>query len=1353
MDDNAGITANKDNINTRKRNSNGSWDANIIKTTDGSDNAYPNTAKSLLAGAPYPYLQYVYTRGLAADYNIVFGHEQAVSIAAPANNAADANVVRVDGNRTNIAMAPKFDYYIDGNFSIDYNVLDKDWNGNFWGKGRIDVNIDARKVDTNVSTRIVTDLNITRAGYCDDANFSGVDMNATGTTCHWDWNAIAIADGNYTIDVNVTDANATSVKYGDFNLKVQNVMPNKPVDVNIVRPNGGEIVGVRDGNYRIDFNVSDKDCNGIFYCSGRLDANIDYNLNSNWTRIVTDLNLLATATVGSNTGVYCDDLNFAGGDINKQVTCHYDWNLAAWREPSVDSRIDVNVTDNNGSTDTNRSANKFRLHNWLVSSSSTATAYGNSRKLIRNADGGRIYLVYEAKPPESSSNDVWFSQSDNNGTTWSTPINVSNKGDSWNPTIDINSTGGLHIIWEMSDGIDASRDDIFYKSCSIDCNVAGNWGSEVRLTDVVGASVIGFPAIDIDSTNGLHVVYRTINFFSSASDIAYQSCSGNCDILGSWSGLLNISNSLSTSQYVAIDINSTDGLHIVWDDNSSGNNEILYKSCSISCGTLSNWSSDVNISNHLGSSQFPSLAISNDNKVHVAWHDNNYFTSNSILYRDCPGNCGAASSWGNDFNVNDANGTYPTIAFDSDNNVYVVWMDDNAGITANRDNINTRKRQSNGTWDANIIKTTDAVDNQYPNAAKTLLAGAPYDYLQYVYTRGLAADYNIVFGHEQAVALVPPPSNNLIDANIIKIDGNLDNQALPSFNYASDGNLTIDFNVQDLDYNGSLFGKGRFDANIDARDVNGTSIRIITDLNLMVSSRCDDLNFARTTTCHWDWNIMLITDRNVFIDLNVTDNNGSTDINSSDYNFRVTTYSPNKIPDANIVKIDGNLTSGAMPVFNYYIDGNLTIDFNVQDLDINGIGNLDVNLDYRKIDTNTSTRIVSDLNLMQGGFCDDTNFYNSTRCSWDWNVINVADGNYTIDINITDWTVTTIKYGDFNFDIKNRKVQLSTSPSEIIEDVWISGGTETRTLFITQDGNTITEDLNVYLTSGCPAGVLSIDKSSIASLNPNQSDFVIFTITPTGSKGVFKCSLRIENQYGGISVNVEIYDETTGAGQIGGGGPGEGGKKPPGIYVPPGSTIEVIEPTDGIRIEIVQGMVSTQKIVLKNISNKPINKIDFLASRGLDDMLTIESEDNFFSIDVNKTKTFYLKFSPASEMKTGDINGVILLIPDDNKAIAIQIFSSIKILQRTWINSALGLATLPILFGIDLRSIALLVGIILIFGIFDSKKRNVHSFVACLIIIGVVGFLWITFIHPLIFFFLLAVICLLLGWSYFFKKT
>src|SRR3989344_5123992 len=89
------------------------------------------------------------------------------------------------------------------------------------------------------------------------------------------------------------------------------------------------------------------------------------------------------------------------------IVCYIHINPAVNTRPPPRCKIDVNVTDNNGSTDTNRSGNKFRLHNWLTSSSATATAYNNSRKLVRNADGN-IYLVYYGDPPNGTNDEVWF---------------------------------------------------------------------------------------------------------------------------------------------------------------------------------------------------------------------------------------------------------------------------------------------------------------------------------------------------------------------------------------------------------------------------------------------------------------------------------------------------------------------------------------------------------------------------------------------------------------------------------------------------------------------------------------------------------------------------------------------------------------------------------------------------------------------------------------------------------------------------------------------------------------------------------------------------------------------------------
>ena len=395
--------------------------------------------------------------------------------------------------------------------------------------------------------------------------------------------------------------------------------------------------------------------------------------------------------------------------------------------------IALTVTDNNGATD----ANTIGVSISAGSYTSLATGLNSQRKLVRNANGNRIYLIYENGGNPSK---IYFTQSDNNGSTWSTPVNVSNNpAASKYPSIDINSSDGLHVVWM---DYKYGNGEVLYKSCSGDCSNVGNWGVDVNVSNNSGSS--GVPVIDINSTNGINVVWEDSTY--GISEILYKSCSGDCGIAGNWSADVNVSNNSWASHYPSLDINSTDDLHIAWNEGIGGDNEILYKTCSKDCENYSNWSSDVNISNNPGISIASSIAISNDNKVHVVWHDDTSVSSISVRYKNCSSNCGASASWGDDFNVTDANGIYPTIAFDSYNNIYVLWMDDNA--TAGKSNINTRKRQSNGTWDANIIKTTDGNNNAFPNAAKSLLPGAPYSYLQYVYTIGFTTPYNVVFVSE-----------------------------------------------------------------------------------------------------------------------------------------------------------------------------------------------------------------------------------------------------------------------------------------------------------------------------------------------------------------------------------------------------------------------------------------------------------------------------------------------------------------------------------------------------------------------------------------------------------------------------
>jgi hypothetical protein len=170
------------------------------------------------------------------------------------------------------------------------------------------------------------------------------------------------------------------------------------------------------------------------------------------------------------------------------------------------------------------------------------------------------------------------------------------------------------------------------------------------------------------------------------------------------------------------------------------------------------------------------------------------------------------------------------------------------------------------------------------------------------------------------------------------------------------------------------------------------------------------------------------SDLNYFVAWKVFDNsnpvNYAADINSSVVARTVS----NQVPDANITVIDGNPDSQVLPAFSYVQDGNLSIDFNVMDADTN---NLLVDLNFSAQNTQgTGTVLVEDLNLSAlPSKCDDLNFEDSTRCSWDLNIHSalVSDWNYFILILISDGTSSAFNASDYNFMVDN------TAPSSVAD--------------------------------------------------------------------------------------------------------------------------------------------------------------------------------------------------------------------------------------------------------------------------------------------------------------------------------
>ena len=128
----------------------------------------------------------------------------------------------------------------------------------------------------------------------------------------------------------------------------------------------------------------------------------------------------------------------------------------------------------------------------------------------------------------------------------------------------IDPFGNLHIVWDDNK---AGNYEIYYKKSS---DRGATWTASRRLTWASGDSA--FPAIAVDSSGQVHVVW-------------YDGCVGNYEIFYknssdggiSWSKNQRLTWTPAGSFFPELAVDSSDNLHLVWENNAPGNGEIYYR--------------------------------------------------------------------------------------------------------------------------------------------------------------------------------------------------------------------------------------------------------------------------------------------------------------------------------------------------------------------------------------------------------------------------------------------------------------------------------------------------------------------------------------------------------------------------------------------------------------------------------------------------------------------------------------------------------------------------------------------------------------------------------------------------------
>ncbi|MFH1702231.1 MAG: choice-of-anchor D domain-containing protein [Nitrospirota bacterium] len=274
---------------------------------------------------------------------------------------------------------------------------------------------------------------------------------------------------------------------------------------------------------------------------------------------------------------------------------------------------------------------------------------GNSAKPAIAADGSYIYVVWQDNTP--GNNEIYFKKYDAGSDTWTTKRLTKNAGQSCNPAISVINSD-IYVVWE--DNTPKNKEIYFKKSD----NGGQTWTANKRLTFNAGKSTI--PSIVVNGQN-IYVVWQDNT--SGNNEIHFMSSIDGGD---TWTSK-NLSSNKGNSAKPAI---AADGsiIYVVWQDHTPGNNEIYFAK-SIDGGD--SWLASKKLTNNTGSSVSPSIAVDGSN-IYVVWQDNS--SGNNEIYLKISQNEGF--DWTQDIRLTNNKGSSknPSIAVDG-SNICVVWQD------------------------------------------------------------------------------------------------------------------------------------------------------------------------------------------------------------------------------------------------------------------------------------------------------------------------------------------------------------------------------------------------------------------------------------------------------------------------------------------------------------------------------------------------------------------------------------------------------------------------------------------------------------------------------------------------------
>lgn len=321
-----------------------------------------------------------------------------------------------------------------------------------------------------------------------------------------------------------------------------------------------------------------------------------------------------------------------------------------------------------------------------VSKIQQAHSIGYSARNIARDSNNRIHLVWHELV--SSRRYVYYSNSDDNGITWSWPVKIDTLlyyGGM--PSLAIDSHNSIHVVWHAQ-ALSTDNYAIYYSKST---NSGLEWDTPQNISTTLSAQDNLYPSIAVDTSDNPHVVWTQVLQPDTYMGEIYHNYS--LDGGGNWETPRNISNSEQNLCFVpTIEFNSQGKAFVTYADD-----RILYYTV---CLDYLDWDTPRAI-NELGYlyDAMHSFIIDHNDLIHVVYSDNYTPGDIRIMYIYFNGD-----NWSDPIpiakSITGGYADYPHIGFDDSNNLYVVY----------RDNLASSLSKISGKYAiANRIATDDAL--------------------------------------------------------------------------------------------------------------------------------------------------------------------------------------------------------------------------------------------------------------------------------------------------------------------------------------------------------------------------------------------------------------------------------------------------------------------------------------------------------------------------------------------------------------------------------------------------------------------------------------------------------------------